>query len=337
MVDTGAEEALALDVDNNLDDYRTSICPLPHCCFYAAVGPTLLLFSKAKSTNNQHDSVYMALLRSQAGDERFLIPARMIGSKKGQEPGAVTAQQLLKALSAVCPKYEKVNFRLLSESVGSASAKLLLELEDSFLRKEYTIGVIYAKRGQASLMEMLSNSVASPEFESFLSCLGDSVVLNAFPRFHGGLDTKYDSTGLSSFYTRVHNCEVMFHVSTLLPVDVDDDAQMQRSRFLRQDACLIVFQDEDSAPLSPEIFSTSKWTAHVVAVVRPVKVRSSNKARFPMDPQKTFSGRTDSFELKRKAQQVFYQVALAGMVTHTHTHTRTHTHTHCSFCLEHTV
>lgn len=64
-------------------------------------------------------------------------------------------------------------------------------------------------------------------------------------------------------YTRVHNCEVMLRVSTLLPLDQvqslflfvfclfdlvfekDDAAQLLRTRFLSQSQCLVVFQVEE--------------------------------------------------------------------------------------------
>ena len=44
--------------------------------------------------------------------------------------------------------------------------------------------------------------------------------------FRGGLDVQHGQTGTHSLYTKYHNHEVMFHVSTLLPYTDGDTQQV---------------------------------------------------------------------------------------------------------------
>lgn len=44
--------------------------------------------------------------------------------------------------------------------------------------------------------------------------------------FRGGLDAHYGQTGDESVYTTFQDCEIMFHVSTLLPFTEGDTQQV---------------------------------------------------------------------------------------------------------------
>jgi hypothetical protein len=250
--------------------------------------------------------VYRALVRSQTGDERCYIPAstKLLVPKKGQEGTSPPAAQLLSALRMINNKYEKVNFGVVREVCSKEDIQVLTDFENMSLTRAYSFGVIYAKQGQTDLSEMLANDSPSREFSSFLGCIGEVVKLNHFSRFAGGLDTKYDSTGQESVYSRTGNCEVMLRVSTMLPLDLDDAAtQRLRNRFLSQCVCVVVFQSEGSGPVSPDIFA--QWpNVHVVVVVRPVVARYKGSA----------SGLLESFSLKQSKLTDYYQVALATNV-----------------------
>lgn len=296
-----------LDEDSSFDDYNSVLCNLPHACLIGggASRQVLVIVSKVKGMYND-EPVYRALIRTTAGDERCYIPAstKALLPRKGQEGTPPTSLQLLKALSIVSTKFEKYSFKVLSESVNKAESVVLSEFEHACCRRSITIGVIYAKAGQASLMDMLGNET-SHDFDSFLSMMGDTVKLNQFSRFAGGLDTKYDSCGRYSVYTRFSSLEVMFHVATMIPADLDDHrSQRLRMNFLSRNACLIVFQDEGSPPLSPDIFDDCK-NVHVIAVVRPVSVKS---------PTSTSTQTLESsFEQKKdRFNKMYYQIAVAA-------------------------
>ena len=56
---------------------------------------------------------------------------------------------------------------------------------------------------------------------------------------------------LNSVYAQYEDCEVMFHVSTLLPYTPQNTKQLLRKRHIGNDIITIVFQEPGSAPFSP--------------------------------------------------------------------------------------
>ena len=305
MASHGSASSCSLEPDSNFDDYNSVLSKLPHCCFYGVGdGPALIIASKAKGLYDE-EPVYRVLIRTQSGDDRCYIPASTKAVIPKKDATSPSAQQLLKAVTMLNPKYEKYNFYVLSPHVSKEESAILSEFESSCVKRSYSIGIVYAKSGQSTLSEMISNETGSTEFESFLTCLGDVIKLNQFSRYAGGLDTKYDSTGKHSLYSRIQDCEVMFHVSTLLPLDVDDSSQRLRMRFLGRNVSLIVFQEEDGALLSGDILSG--WpSTQILAVVRPITARSKGSSL-----ESIVKGST-SFSAKPKKKKMYYQVAVAS-------------------------
>lgn len=87
-------------------------------------------------------------------------------------------------------------------------------------------GVIYAKSGQTTDDEFLSNRDGSPAFDDFLSLLGDKIPLKGHKGYSGGLDVNNDMTGTHTVFKSFEEHQVMFHVSTLLPFSSDDVQQV---------------------------------------------------------------------------------------------------------------
>ena len=97
--------------------------------------------------------------------------------------------------------------------------------------------------------------MGSPAFKHFLDFLGDRIRLKGWRRHRAGLDVKStlnslgshththfstsyplpsvpaaitaDSTGTESYFTTFENFEVMFHVSTLLPLLPNDPSRVR--------------------------------------------------------------------------------------------------------------
>jgi hypothetical protein len=68
-----------------------------------------------------------------------------------------------------------------------------------------------------------------------------------------------DATGEFSYFTVFEKCEVMLHVSTLLPYRPGDPQQIERKRHLGNDVVLLVFK-EASGPreqISPTTFKSN--------------------------------------------------------------------------------
>lgn len=114
----------------------------------------------------------------------------------------------------------EINLNCLRLGVSNADEQLL-RIDEQAQTGKYKVGVLYCKSGQSTEEEMYNNEFAGPAFEEFLTCLGQRVRLKGFEKFRAGLDNKKDTTGLHSIYATFANCEIMFHVSTLLPYTTD--------------------------------------------------------------------------------------------------------------------
>ena len=81
----------------------------------------------------------------------------------------------------------------------------------------------------------------SAEFESFLNFLGEKVRLQGWSNYRGDLDVKQNSNGEYSIYTKLRDCEIMFHVATYLPYDEMDPQQIPRKKYIGNDLVTIVY------------------------------------------------------------------------------------------------
>lgn len=142
----------------------------------------------------------------------------------------------------------------------------LLKLDEHKLTKNYKVGVLYCKAGQSTEEEFYNNEHSGPLFDEFLSCIGESVRLLGFDKYRGGLDNKSDSTGLYSVYTTYNDCEIMFHVSTMLPYSANNRQQLARKRHIGNDIVTIVFQEEGALPFTPKTIRSQ--FQHVFIIVK---------------------------------------------------------------------
>lgn len=151
--------------------------------------------------------------------------------------------------------------------LGNAKAEThLLKLDELKLTKNYKVGVLYCKAGQSTEEEFYNNEHSGPLFEEFLSCIGENVRLLGFDKYRGGLDTKSDSTGLYSVYTTYNSCEIMFHVSTMLPFSANNRQQLSRKRHIGNDIVTVVFQEEGALPFTPK--TVRSQFQHVFIIVK---------------------------------------------------------------------
>ncbi|ESN96707.1 hypothetical protein HELRODRAFT_131932, partial [Helobdella robusta] len=148
------------------------------------------------------------------------------------------------------------------------ASDLIMKYDEHVLTDTYKIGVIYQKMGQVSEESLFGNVGHSAAMEEFLNFLGGRVKLKNFTGFRGGLDTKFDQTGVDSVYSEFKGQKVMFHVSTLLPHSESDAQQLQRKRHIGNDIVSIIFQ-EDNTPFIPNMVASNFLHAYIV--VQPIK------------------------------------------------------------------
>uniref|UniRef100_A0A8C7XVQ2 GTPase-activating Rap/Ran-GAP domain-like protein 3 n=1 Tax=Oryzias sinensis TaxID=183150 RepID=A0A8C7XVQ2_9TELE len=137
----------------------------------------------------------------------------------------------------------------------------------------FKFGVLYAKDGQLTDDEMFSNEMGSENFEKFLTLLGDTITLQGWAGYRGGLDTKNDTTGIKSIYTVYQGHELMFHVSTMLPYSKENKQQVERKRHIGNDIVTIVFQEGDD---TSSTFKPSMIRSHFTHIFALVKYNSQN-------------------------------------------------------------
>ena len=111
------------------------------------------------------------------------------------------------------------------------------------MKHAYKFGVVYMKENQQTEEELFGNETHSKAFDDFLDLLGERVRLRGFDKYRAGLDSNNDLTGTHSVYTKFHDKEVMFHVSTLLPFEEFDVQKVQLLLGLKQFVCVKVAED----------------------------------------------------------------------------------------------
>uniref|UniRef100_A0A672IAV0 GTPase-activating Rap/Ran-GAP domain-like protein 3 n=1 Tax=Salarias fasciatus TaxID=181472 RepID=A0A672IAV0_SALFA len=146
--------------------------------------------------------------------------------------------------------------------------KDLLVLEEQEGSVNFKFGVLFARDGQLTDDEMFSNEMGSESFDKFLNLLGDTVTLQGWAGYRGGLDTKNDTTGIKSIYTVYQGHELMFHVSTMLPYSKENKQQVERKRHIGNDIVTIVFQEGDDASSSFKPSMIRSHFTHIFALVR---------------------------------------------------------------------
>ena len=150
----------------------------------------------------------------------------------------------------------------------------LLKLDEQGLTNKYKIGVLYCRAGQSTEEEMYNNEEPGPAFNEFLATIGKKVRLKGFENYKAGLDNKTDSTGTHSIYATYQDCEVMFHVSTMLPFTPNNRQQLLRKRHIGNDIVTIVFQEPGALPFTPK--NIRSQFQHVFIIVRAVNPCSEN-------------------------------------------------------------
>lgn len=175
-------------------------------------------------------------------------------------------------LEYVAPEVQIGSLRL-AQSTPQCETQLL-NLDEQGLTSKYKIGIMYCRAGQSTEEEMYNNEEASPAFTEFLDTIGQKVRLKGFESYKGGLDNKTDSTGTHSVYATYQDCEVMFHVSTMLPFTPNNRQQLLRKRHIGNDIVTIVFQEPGALPFTPKHIRSQ--FQHVFVIVRVVNPCSEN-------------------------------------------------------------
>ncbi|XP_073334240.1 GTPase-activating Rap/Ran-GAP domain-like protein 3 isoform X1 [Pagrus major] len=204
--------------------------------------------------NNQRVPQYRAILWRKSGTLKISLPY--------SPTKTLSVKSILSAMNM--DRFEKGPREILNPEIQ----KDLLVLEEQEGSVNFKFGVLFAKDGQLTDDEMFSNETGSEGFDKFLNLLGDSITLQGWAGYRGGLDTKNDTTGIKSIYTVYQGHELMFHVSTMLPYSKENKQQVERKRHIGNDIVTIVFQEGDDASSSFKPSMIRSHFTHIFALVR---------------------------------------------------------------------
>lgn len=114
----------------------------------------------------------------------------------------------------------------------------------SFTVDGHKVGVIYIGENQTNEVEILSNISGSSDYTEFLSGLGTLTRLKGAKFNTQGLDRQMDSDGEYTFCWRDRVTEIVFHVTTQMPTNLDHDAQcIGKKRHIGNDFVNIIFNN----------------------------------------------------------------------------------------------
>jgi hypothetical protein len=106
-------------------------------------------------------------------------------------------------------------------------------------RDIHKCALVYVGRGQESKETILHNQRGSAAFEHFVDALGWTVDLDTHAGYMGGLAK---GKGTTPYYAD-STCELVWHVSTRLPLDDDGVGAHKRLRHLGNDEVLVVWSE----------------------------------------------------------------------------------------------
>ncbi|XP_071455086.1 signal-induced proliferation-associated 1-like protein 2 [Hetaerina americana] len=270
-------------VDNGALYYRKYFYGQEHCNWFGIdenLGPVAISIRREKqepdnsnssnASDNSHQYLYRLLVRtSELLTLRGSVLEDAIPSLKSSSSKGINTKEVLEY---VTPEIQLSCLRLGVQS--PQTEEQLLKLDQQGLTNHYKVGIMYCRAGQSTEEEMYNNEEAGPAFNEFLETIGQRVRLKGFDKYKAGLDNKTDSTGLYSVYAQYQDCEIMFHVSTLLPFTPNNRQQLLRKRHIGNDIVTIVFQEPGALPFTPK--NIRSQFQHVFIVVRALNPCTEN-------------------------------------------------------------
>lgn len=152
----------------------------------------------------------------------------------------------------------------------------------------HKVGVIYIGEGQTQEAEILANVSGSSEYVEFLNGLGTLTRLKGSTTNMQGLDRQYDTDGQYTFCWRDRVTELIFHVITQMPTNLEHDPQCtMKKRHIGNDFVNIIFNDSGL----PFRFDTFPSEFNYVNIV----IAPESRASFVATRQRTRIDEKESF------------------------------------------
>nr|XP_043897235.1 rap1 GTPase-activating protein 2-like isoform X2 [Solea senegalensis] len=253
--DTPAEDyGYHLEVKNKaVRAYRKHFLGREHLNFSCALSSVGTLLLSVRHEEEEEDEHLHIIIRSRLKSVYHRLSLSDL-------PDIPSVPQLAKLL---CDEAAALRF---SPVLYPKASQLIVNYDEHEVNNTFKFGVIYQRFEQVSEEELFRNNKETSAFTEFLQLLGETVDLQDFRGFRGGLDVSHGQTGSQSVYTVHRRQEIMFHVSTKLPFTEGDTQQLQRKRHIGNDIVAVVFQEE-ATPFVPDMIASNFLHAFVVVQV----------------------------------------------------------------------
>lgn len=180
----------------------------------------------------------------------------------------------------------------------------------------HKVGVIYIGEGQCNENEILANTSGTEAYDAFLAGLGTAVKLQGAKFNAQGLDKMSNTDGTHTYAWRDRVTEIVFHVATMMPTDLDNDPHCDnKKRHIGNDRVKIIYNDSGQ-DLDFEVVNSA--FNNVDIVVCPEARQQDNrpgKRRKAQDAKKITPTATDLFgyyRIQTLCSPSFPQLSLAA-------------------------
>jgi hypothetical protein len=122
--------------------------------------------------------------------------------------------------------------------------RAISSFDRNFTVDGHKVGVIYIGEGQTQEADILANVMGSSDYTDFLGGLGTLTKLKGAKFNTQGLDREYNTDGEYAFCWRDRVTEIVFHVTTQMPTNLDHDPQcIGKKRHIGNDFVNIIFNN----------------------------------------------------------------------------------------------
>ena len=178
--------------------------------------------------------------------EKFTRPPphqSQIAADSGTDSNVVLPSHLLLQLAASTPQTSESS-RPIPLPDDMTMKRAIASIDRNFTVDGHKVGVIYMGENQTREVDILSNVMGSSDYTHFLSCLGTLTKLKGANFNTQGLDRKDNSDGEYAFCWRDRVTEIVFHVTTQMPTDLERDPQcIKKKSHIGNDFVNIIFNN----------------------------------------------------------------------------------------------
>jgi hypothetical protein len=158
-------------------------------------------------------------------------------------------------------------------------------------QRNFKFGVLYQSQGQVEEHDLYANNDGSPQYEDFLTLIGQRVSLAFHTGYSGGLGRSDESSIFQQIciqlrsghvvvddetITTTTTLSIMWHVATMMRIVEDAKEYLHRKRHVGNDVVVVIFRDLGTTTKFEPTFRSN--FNHVFIVVQPAALDSNGLA-----------------------------------------------------------